>query len=249
MKTNIIINDDCLNFMKSLPDKCIDLCLTDLPYGMTQNIWDKVIDFDNMWFELKRIMKPISTIALFGMQPFTSKVIMSNIDMFKYLWTWKKSQSTGFLNAWKMPMRSTEDIAIFYNKNKYFPILTNKPIENRRTISKSGKKSSCYGDYKNSDRKCPPDKSLPNTIIEFNNAQGTIHPTEKPIDLISYFIETYTEENDIVIDLCAGSGVTAISCINMNRKYILVEKEKEYFDIINKRIERHLDGNLFAMEI
>lgn len=233
-----LLQGDCLEVMRSIPDGSIDLILTDPPYGTTQNKWDSVIPLDAMWLQLKRIIKPNGAIVLFAAQPFTSVLITSNIKMYKYNWIWKKSQATGHLNAWKQPMRNTEDVCVFYSKQaSYNPILTNKPAANIRPISKAGKKSSCYGDYKIGIRKCPLDKSMPSTTFEFNNCQDGHHPTQKPVDLLSYLIQTHSNEDETVLDFTMGSGSTGVAAKNLNRRFVGIELDPDYFAIAKNRIE------------
>ena len=235
-----LINDDCLNAMAKLPDKSIDLILTDPPYGTTQCKWDSVIDFKLMWEQLNRIIKPNSAIVLFGSEPFSSALRMSNIKDFKYDWIWEKSHTTGFLNAWKQPLRKFELIHIFYHKQCFYnPQITDKPLKNIRPLSNITKKSENYSNYKlgKEFRKLPNDKSMPINIIKFNSQQKSVHPTQKPVDLLEYLIKTYTNTNDTVLDFTMGSGSTGVACKNTNRDFIGIEVDKNYFAIAKERIE------------
>ena len=238
-----LFNDDCLKVLPTIPDKSIDLILTDPPYGTTACKWDFVIPFEPMWKELKRIIKDNSAIALFGSEPFSSALRMSNIKDFKYDWIWEKSHTTGFLNAWKQPLRKFELIHIFYNKQCFYnPQIIDKPLKNIRPLSNLTKKSENYLNYKlgKEFRKLPNNKSMPVNIIKFNSQQKTIHPTQKPVALLEYLIKTYTNENDTVLDFTMGSGSTGVACKNTNRNFIGIELDNNYFNIAKDRIESTL---------
>ena len=232
---------DCLELMKEIPDNSVDMVLTDPPYGTTACKWDSVIPLEPMWKELKRITKSTSAIVLFAAQPYTSVLITSNLGMYKYNWVWKKSQAVGHLNAWRQPMRNTEDVCVFYtNQCRYNPELKDKPLANQRPVTSRTKTSDNYGNHKLDVHKCPPDKTMPATILEFNNAQGTVHPTQKPIALMEYLIKTYSNEGDVVLDFTLGSGTTGVACVNTNRKFIGIEKDEGYFKIAEDRINEAL---------
>jgi DNA modification methylase len=232
-----LFQGDCLELMKDISTGSIDMVLTDPPYGTTACKWDSVIPFEPMWEQLKRITKGNGAIVLTASQPFTSALIMSNVKMFKYCWVWEKSQATGHLNAWKMPMRNTEDVCVFYKKPPtYKPILTEKPIKNVRPVTARTKGTDCYGKHDLNAHKCPPDQSMPRTILKFNNAQGNSHPTQKPVALMEYLIKTYTNEGETVLDFTMGSGTTGVACKNLNRDFIGIELDSEYFKIAQDRI-------------
>ena len=232
-----LMHGNCLDRMKEIPDGSVDFILGDPPYGTTACKWDSVIPLDPMWAELKRIIKPNGAIVLFGSQPFTSTLTCSNLKMFRYSLVWKKSQSTGHLNAWRMPMRAHEDILVFYKKPPtYNPELKDKPLGNIRPISNRTKKTDCYGDHGLSAHRCPPDKTMPSSVVYFNNAQGNIHPTQKPVALLEYLIKTYTNEGEVVLDFSHGSGSTGVAAVNTGRKYIGVEMDDHYFNISKERI-------------
>lgn len=217
-------------------------CYVILPtadFGTTACKWDSVIPLEPMWKELKRITKSTSAIVLFAAQPYTSVLIASNLEMYKYNWVWKKSQAVGHLNAWRQPMRNTEDICVFYTKQcLYNPELKDKPLENQRPVTNRTKTSDNYGNHKLDVYKCPPDKTMPATILEFNNAQGTVHPTQKPVTLMEYLIKTYSNEGDSVLDFTMGSGTTGVACVNTNRGFIGIEKDEGYFKIAQDRIQK-----------
>mgnify|MGYP000862600826 CR=1 FL=1 len=241
-----LYNGDCLEVMKCIPDGSVDAIICDPPYGTTACKWDSIIPLDKMWVELKRVIKPNGAIVLFAAQPFTSKLISSNFEMYKYNWVWKKSQAVGHLNAWKQPMRNTEDICVFYSKQcTYNPELKDKPIANQRPRTTRTKTSDNYRNHKLDVFKCPPDKSMPATLLEFNNAQGTVHPTQKPAALMEYLIRTYTNENETVLDFTFGSGTTGVACANTNRNFIGIELDEDYFNIAKNRIEEayNKEGN------
>jgi DNA modification methylase len=228
-----LYNDDCLKVLPILPDKSIDLILTDPPYGTTACKWDSIIPFESMWKELKRVTKDNSCIALFGSEPFSSALRMSNIKHFKYDWIWKKSNIMGFLNAKKRPLKEIEIISIF-NSKIYKPQNLKKNLKGKNRI---GKNTDVLGKY-NAINKSE-FTNYPKTIIEFKNERG-LHPTQKPIALLEYLIKTYTSENDIVLDFTMGSGSTGVACKNLNRQFIGIELDKNYFNIAKERIESTL---------
>lgn len=225
---------DCLEIMKEIPDACIDMILCDLPYGTTQNKWDSVISFKSLWSEYLRIIKDNGAIVLTSAQPFTSNLIMSQIEFFKYCWIWQKGKPTGHLNAKKQSMRETEDVCVFYkNQCLYNPqgtIPTNKQVKrtNRGNYGECSKETT------------QTITNYPTTIISFKSEGKGFHPTQKPVDLFEYLIKTYTNENELILDNCAGSGTTGIAAINTNRKFVLIEQDENYFNLANERIEKHI---------
>ena len=228
-----LINDDCLKVLPTIPDKSIDLILTDPPYGTTQCKWDSIIPFNPMWKELKRIIKDNGCIALFGSEPFSSYLRTSNIKCFKYDWIWKKTNVMGFLNAKKRPLKETEIISIF-NSKIYKPQNLQKNLKGKNC---RGKNTDVLGKYKainNSEF-----TNYPKTIIKFKSERG-LHPTQKPVVLLEYLIKTYTNENDTVLDFTMGSGSTGVACKNLNRQFIGIELDKKYFLIAEKRIKSTL---------
>ena len=234
---NTVHLGDCLEVMKGIPDKSIDMILCDLPYGVTaRNEWDIIIPFNHLWNQYKRIIKDNGAIALFGSQPFTSMLIMNNLEMFKYTYIWKKTIKTNFLNAKKQPLRQKEDICIFYRKQ---PTYNPQGVIFDSKITKQGLQCTSNYNIGNRERNYIQDTSnYPNDILEYPSISSKQHPTQKPVALFEYLIKTYTNENDVILDNCAGSGTTAIACIRTNRNYICIEKEPKYYDIIIQRIEK-----------
>jgi site-specific DNA-methyltransferase (adenine-specific) len=237
-----ILLGDCLELMKDIPNGSIDMILADLPYGTTQCKWDSIIDLNKLWEQYERIIKPNGAIVLTAAQPFTSILVMSNLKLFKYDWVWKKPKGTGHLNAKKQPMRDKEDVLVFYkNQCTYNPQWTwGEPYSNLKS-GKTAKPSTAEvnGKYMNGAeyRNGSDGRRYPKQVQEFGVVErGTIHPTEKPVDLFRYFIRTYTNEGELVLDNTAGSGTTAIACLNTNRQFIVMEKEQKYYDIILKRV-------------
>ena len=234
-----LLKGDCLEVMDKLIEEgvIVDAIICDPPYGTTACKWDTIIPFDEMWVRLNKLVKPNGAIVLFGSEPFSSALRMSNIKNYKYDWVWEKPQAVGHLNAWRMPMKNTENISVFYAKQaNYNPELKDKPMKNIRPHTKRTKTSDCYGSHKLDTHKCPPNKSMPKTIIQFNNAQGTVHPTQKPVDLMEYLIKTYTTKKEIVLDFTMGSGSTGVACKNLNRRFIGIELDKHYYRIASHKI-------------
>jgi site-specific DNA-methyltransferase (adenine-specific) len=237
--------------MKYIKDKSIDMILCDLPYGTTACKWDSIIPFEIMWKQYERIISDIGAIVLFSSQPFTSSLIMSNIKLFKYEWIWCKSRALGFTHTKNAPMKKHENIIVFSkanikhigqpNRMNYFPqglLPYGKMVDGDK---------SCKADVEGHRFARPSNKSYiqeytnyPVTLLNFNNEGKTIHPTQKPLDLIEYLIKTYTDEGNTVLDNCIGSGTTAIAAINTNRKYIGIELDDTYYNLACKRIEEHL---------
>ena len=232
-----LYNGDCLELMKNIPDGLVDLVLTAPPYGTTACKWDSVIPFEPMWEQLNRIIKPNGAICLFGSEPFSSALRMSNIKNFKYDWIWDKKIPSGMCNAKIQPMRQTENISVFMNgKSKYKPQM----IKRDKPIKAGGFKQSASGGSMGKDMKPLHkvyDEKYPTTILTFDKVRkGALHPTQKPIALLEYLIKTYTNEGETVLDFTMGSGGTGVACINTNRNFIGIELDKGYFDIAEKRI-------------
>lgn len=244
-------NGDCLELMKDIPDKSIDLILCDLPYGVTaRNKWDSVIDLDKLWEHYNRIIKDTGAIILFGQGMFTAKLMLSNPDMWRYNLIWEKTQPTGFLNAKRMPLRNHEDICVFYKKLPTFN--PQKSLGHVKKIStaehkRNGKLTTDYSeynlvDYSSSERypvsvvKIPEERD---SIITFakDTQKEAYHPTQKPVALCEYLIRSFSNEGDVVLDNCMGSGTTGVACINTGRTFIGIERDTEIFEIAKNRIE------------
>ena len=230
-----LLNGDCLELMKNIPGKSIDMIVCDLPYGTTHNKWDNVIPMESLWEQYNRIIKDHGAIVLFSQMPFGASLIMSNPKMFRYEWIWEKNQAVGFLNAKKMPLRKHENILVFY---KHLPtynpqglIKLDEPIQEEGSANRNGKN---YGVADKSFIRTH--KNYPTDIITFSKDSG-YHPTQKPVDLLEYLIKTYTNEGDTVLDNCMGSGSTGVACVNTNRDFIGMELNEEYFKIACGRIE------------
>lgn len=241
-----LLHGDCVELMSKIPDKSVDMILCDLPYGQTQrNKWDTVISFEPLWEQYKRIIKDNGVIALFANGMFTAELMLSNKSMWKYNLIWEKTQPTGFLNAKKMPLRSHEDICIFYNKlPTYNP---QKTSGHTRKVSKAEHKVGCksttdYGEhglttYDSTER-------YPKSVWKFAKdiQKSALHPTQKPVALLEELIKTYTNEGDLVLDNCMGSGSTGVACLNTSRSFIGIELDDDYFKLAKERIE-NLNNN------
>jgi DNA modification methylase len=236
-----LFNDDCLKVLPTIPDKSIDLILTDPPYGTTACKWDSVIPFEPMWKELKRIIKNNGCIALFGSEPFSSALRMSNINNYRYDWVWDKVIGTGFLNANKMPLKGFENILVFYkNLPTYNPIKTKgKPFKDSRNNPEKRREIKEYlGTKPKPNKQDNKGDRHPRGFIKISSRNNNpIHPTQKPVPLLEYLIKTYTNEGDTVLDFTMGSGTTGVACKNTNRNFIGIEMDKNYFDIAKNRIE------------
>ena len=240
IKLDTIYNEDCLEGMKRIPDGSIDAVICDLPYGTTACAWDSVIPFDKLWEQYRRITKPNAAIVLFGSEPFSSALRMSNIKEYRYDWVWDKiNQATGFLNAYKMPMKVHENISVFYREQStYNPQMRQGTEPNHYGKNPAKGFSNVYNISTTGKRDKTLDK-LPISClhIEKDHPSKTIHPTQKPVDLLRYLVLTYTNEGDTVLDNCMGSGTTAIACIKEKRHFIGFELSKEYFDKAQRRIK------------
>lgn len=231
---------DCFEHLPKIKDKSVDMILCDLPYGTTACKWDTPLPLDDLWYEYKRVIKDNGAIVLTASQPFTTTLISSNYDMYKYNWVWEKSRPHGYLNAKKRPMTITEDIIIFSkNLAQYNPQgLIKGVFHNDRPWRKNGKNPNKQH-VTGQEKPHGPSKytNYPRNLIKFSNPNNnTLHPTQKPVALFEYLIKTYTNEGDLVLDNCAGSGTTGVACMNLNRNCIMMELEDEYCDIILKRM-------------
>ena len=238
IELNKIYNEDCLEGMKRIEDKSVDMILADLPYGTTRNKWDSIIPLDLLWEQYDRIIKDNGAIVLTAQTPFDKVLGVSNLKHLKYEWIWQKTEATGFLNAKKMPLKNHENVLVFYKKQPtYNPQFTvGKPY----SYKKDGISSDNYGDSKGTDLIVNDGSRHPLTVQTFKKDKG-LHPTQKPVALFEYLIQTYTNENETVLDNVMGSGTTAIAAINTNRNYIGFEMDTNYFNLANERIERCLN--------
>jgi DNA modification methylase len=241
---------DCLEVMKDIADKSVDMILCDLPYGTTQNKWDAVIPFESLWVQYERIIKENGAIVLLAQTPFDKVLGASNLKMLRYEWIWEKTQATGHLNAKKMPMKSHENILVFYKGlPTYNPQKTtgHKPMNSG--VRRSSHKNENYNKINKIDLPFGGDTDrYPRTVLKFKSdkQKSYLHPTQKPVSLFEYMISTYSNKGDLVLDNCSGSGTTGIAAINTNRKFILIEQDENYFDLSSKRIEEHIESqNLF----
>ena len=240
-----LYNGDCLEVMDKLIEDSIvfDAIITDLPYGTIKNSWDKIIPFNDMWNRLNKLIKPNGAIVLFGNEPFTSELICSNLKGFKYRWDWNKKIPSGVGYAKYRPMQQTEDISVFTKngeKTIYNPqmIKRDKPIKSGGNKLKENSCSTLVGIDTTKEYKKTYEYKNPTTLIEFGKIRkGSLHPTQKPTDLLEYLIKTYTNENEIVLDFTMGSGSTGVACANTNRRFIGIELDENYFNIAKQRIE------------
>ena len=242
-----ILLGDCLELMKNIPNRSVDMILCDLPYGTTACKWDTIIPFEPLWEQYERIIKPNGAIVLTASQPFTSALVMSNPKLFKHQWQWIKNKPTGAFSAKYMPMKANEDVLVFCkNKANYYPIMVKRTEKEFKECYRKNDSKSWGNNIQNHKdnliiRK-PKDEQwfkYPTNILNIakdDKRDGTQHPTQKPIELFEYLVKTYTNENDLVLDNCAGSGTTAIACLNTNRQFIVMEQDPNYFEKIKKRV-------------
>lgn len=231
---------DCLEVMKEIPTGSVDMILCDLPYGTTECKWDSIIPLDLLWKEYERVIKEDGAIVLTAAQPFTTKLIESNIKRFRYTWYWVKNTCTGFCFAKFQPMRKVEDVCVFYKKApKYNPqglVKLEKPIARKRKPQQNEDwiyRDTLYGEFKTEWT------NYPNNVLNIKSERG-LHPTQKPVPLFDYLIKTYTDEGMTVLDNCMGSGTTGVACMNTNRKFIGIELDEKYFNVAKERIEGSL---------
>lgn len=240
---NKLLQGDCLELMKDIPDGSVDMILCDLPFGVTnRNKWDNVIEFDKLWREYHRICRENSAIVLNCQQPFTTDLICSNRKEFKYLWYWDKHLKTGFLNAKKQPLRQIEEIAVFYKRQCTFhpPLKRGKKHINNRPANIL---STNYGMQKERVITITDTFCASTLICDYPKiiTKGG-HPTQKPVALLEYLIKTYTNEGETVLDNCMGSGSTGVACVNTNRNFIGIELDENYFHIAESRINQAIAG-------
>ena len=244
MKDIELWQGDCLELMKDIPYASVDMILCDLPYGTTACKWDTIIPFEPLWEQYERVIKDNGAIVLTASQPFTSNLIMSKAKWFKHAWVWDKVTARGHLVAKHRPMQQTEDILVFSKKGKrvnYYPIMVKRPedkIEVRKTREYG--RTEIMGGEKGRLSEKVYDEWYPKNVLTFSNAKSSkksIHPTQKPVDLMEYLIKTYTKEREVVLDNCMGSGTTGVACKNLNRKFIGIELDETYFNLAKERIE------------
>ena len=221
---------DCLDVMREIPDRSVDMVLCDLPYGTTQNKWDSVIPLDALWREYRRLCK--GAVVLTGSQPFTSALVMSAVGLFSHSWVWSKSSSTGHLNAKRMPMKIHEDVLVFIVRDRVYNPQGLKPYNkttrrggNGENFGVSGKEN--YQEWTN----------YPRSVLTISGEGKTVHPTQKPVALMEYMIRTYTQEGEVVLDNTMGSGTTGVACATTGRRFIGIERDDKYFEIACKRVE------------
>ena len=240
---NLIFNEECLSGMSRIPDGSIDLILCDLPYGTTQCKWDSIIPLDRLWEQYKRIIKDRGAIVLTASQPFTSLLVASNIKDFRYSWVWEKSKASGYLNSKKRPLCAHEDILVFSKKAPvYYPQMTLGVPYSKGTALRP---TDVYGTQKETTVESKDGKRYPRSVQYFKTAESegkVSHPTQKPTALFEYLIKTYTNEGDVVLDNCIGSGTTAIACINTNRRFIGFELDKKFAEIAADRVRERIPG-------
>ena len=242
MELNKIYNEECLEGMKKIPDKSVDMILCDLPYGTTACKWDEIIPLEPLWEQYNRVIKDNGAIVLTASQPFSSKLVASNFKGFKHEWIWEKERGTGFQVAKYRPMQKHEHILVFTRKGekvKYYPIKTKlkKPLKSRSAGTASGSNPLA----KVNNYEITYTDKHPLSILKFSRDNANrVHPTQKPVALFEYLIKTYTNEGETVLDNCMGSGTTAIAAINTNRNYIGFELDEEYYNLANERISKTL---------
>ena len=231
-----IHNGDCIDVMKQIPSGIVDMVLADLPYGTTKCSWDVVIPFDSLWREFSRICKKDATLVFTASQPFTSLLITSNLPMFRYCWVWNKAKAGNFASVKNQPLKIHEDIVVFGKVNKYQPIMNRGKLRTKGGYPVSRESAANRG----TTQSVKNDVYYPKSILDFstaNNTDSRLHPTQKPVSLFEYLIETYTSEGDLVLDNCMGSGTTCVACKNTKRRFIGIEKEIRYYEIARTRLE------------
>ncbi|WP_237163301.1 site-specific DNA-methyltransferase [Paenibacillus sp. BIHB 4019] len=234
---NQIFHGDCLEIMPTLPDKSFDMILCDLPYGTTENSWDSVIPLDKLWFEYNRLIKDHGAIVLTAQTPFDKVLGASNLQLLRYEWIWIKNNSTGFLNAKRMPLKVHENVLVFYKKlPTYNPQKTSghKPVNRFKKHTSDG---SNYGKTNIGTEGGGQTDRYPVDVLYYPRDRERYHPTQKPVALFEYLIRTYTNDGDLILDNCIGSGTTAVAAARCNRNFVGIEKEQRYIDIANERLK------------
>ena len=243
MSKATLLCGDCLELMNRIPDSSIDMVLSDLPYGTTRCRWDTPINLQELWKQYRRVVKENGAIVLFSAQPFTTELISSNKAMYRYEWIWHKTQAKNHLNAKRQPLRAHENIEVFYKKPPvYNPQMTHghkrKVCTNNYTREATG--DGCYGSEKRKTFYDSTDR-YPVDVQTFSNGDQThrYHVTQKPVDLLAYLIQTYTNPGDVVLDNCMGGGSTGVACVQTGREFVGIELDPEYYQIAKERIEQH----------
>ena len=247
-----LMQGDCLERMKEIPSGSVDMILADPPYGTTACKWDLIIPLEPMWEQLKRIIKPNGAIVMTASQPFTSILGASNIGMLRYSWVWVKGRPTNFPNAKKMPLKGFEDVLVFYyNQPTYNPqdiVKVDKIVKNAGTKTRKGSvkingdRTSVHNDLTKSLLYKQEFTNYPRGIVKFTQDSKSLHPTQKPVALMEYLIKTYTNEGETVLDFTAGSFTTGVACVNLNRKFIGIEKDDQYFEVGTNRVLEALNN-------
>lgn len=236
-----IIHGDCLEYLPQIKDKSVDMVLTDLPYGTTSCKWDVIIPFEPMWKELYRVAKDNAAFVFTASQPFTSQLVMSNLEDFRHEWIWQKNRGSNFANTVREPMKEHESVLVF-SRGKW---TYNKQMQERAEGGKAraeykvkfASKSENYREFEGRDAQNLSELRVPSSVQKFNTEVG-LHPTQKPVALFEYLIKTYSNQGDTVLDICAGSGTTGVACENLKRDYILIEKEEKYVEVIKERLKQ-----------
>ena len=232
-----LINDDCLIAMQKIPSNSIDFILTDLPYGTTACKWDSIMPLDELWEQYNRICKQNAAMVFTAAQPFTTVLASSNIKNFKYEWIWEKPQGTNPLNSKVMPLKSHENILVFYRKKPTYNPQMWYSTPYSGFVSDSSKIGEVYGKQQSKHRDNPEGSRFPKTVLKYKQEKG-LHPTQKPVGLMEYLIKTYTNEGNTVLDNTMGSGTTGLACLNTNRHFIGIESNKKYYNIAKDRLNK-----------
>lgn len=228
-----LIHGDCLELMSDISDGSIDMILCDMPYGTTKNKWDTIIPLEPLWNHYKRVIKPNGAICLFSQMPFSATLVCSQPNLFRYEWIWEKTNATGFLNANKMPMKTHENILVFYKRLPTYNKMLSKG-KPYRSISKVSHTTN-YGNFGTQELNNEGTR-VPRDMLKFGRDNDKYHPTQKPVALCEYLINTYTNEGETVLDNCMGSGSTGVACVNTGRRFIGIEIDDNYFNIAKERI-------------
>lgn len=248
MELNTIYNENCLETMARMPDGFVDVILTDLPYGTTSNKWDVAFDLESWWTEATRICK--GAIITTASQPFTSKIIMSNLSLFRHEWIWQKNAGSNFANTVREPMKEHESVLVFaISKWTYNPQMQERAASGAARVQTPVRFETGSENYRQFDRvetKTMPTLRVPSSVQKFNRERG-LHPTQKPLDLMEYLVNTYSNDNDLIYDCCCGSGTALVAAHKLNRRWIGSETSAEYVELANKRLEPYLNqGSLFG---